>query len=85
MPMPARIVMKSTQRARTFNGVKIFSATMFAQRQSLGDEVTAWLRANSHVDVADIVVTQSSDATFHCIVLTVFYAEPVAAHRRGNR
>lgn len=85
MPMPARIAVALTKRARTFNGVKIFSATMFAQRQSLGDEVTAWLRANSHVDIADIVVTQSSDAKFHCIVISVFYAEPVAARRRSNR
>lgn len=62
---------------RTFNGVKVFSATMVAERERLGDKVTDWLRQNDHIDVRDIVVTQSSDEAFHCIAMTVFYWEPL--------
>jgi hypothetical protein len=58
-----------------FNGVKVFSATMFADRGVLGDKVTAWIANNSHRKLADIVVTQSSDAEFHCVTISVFYQE----------
>jgi hypothetical protein len=58
-----------------FNGVKVFSATMFAPREQLGETVTAWMTANTHLTVTEFVVTQSSDSQFHCIVITVFYHE----------
>jgi hypothetical protein len=56
-----------------FNGVKVFSATMVADRDQLGEKVSAWMNHNSHLKVTDIVVTQSSDEAFHCIAITVFY------------
>lgn len=62
-------------REPRFNGVKVFSATMFAQRESLSDHVTEWLANHRDVQLADIVVTQSSDARFHCIAITIFYWE----------
>jgi hypothetical protein len=58
-----------------FNGVKIFSATMFADRGQLGEKVTAWLASGAPRTLSDIVVTQSSDAAFHCITISVFYQE----------
>jgi hypothetical protein len=58
-----------------FNGVKIFSATMFADRAQLGDKVTAWIASSSQRKLTDIIVTQSSDAAFHCITISVFYHE----------
>jgi hypothetical protein len=58
-----------------FNGVKVFSATMVADRDQLGEKVTAWMATNSHLKVTDIVITQSSDEAFHCIAITVFYAQ----------
>jgi hypothetical protein len=58
-----------------FNGVKIFSATMFADRGQLGDKVTAWIASSPTRKLTDIVVTQSSDAAFHCITIAVFYHE----------
>ena len=61
-----------------FNGVKIFSATMFQQRDQLGEVVTAWIAANPTKKVTEFVVTQSSDASFHMIAISVFYAEPLA-------
>jgi hypothetical protein len=58
-----------------FNGVKIFSATMMADRQMLGAKCTDWMQNNPHKQVIEIVVTQSSDEAFHCITLTVYYHE----------
>jgi len=58
-----------------FNGVKVFSATMFAPREQLGETVTAWMAANPQLIVTEFVVTQSSDSQFHCIAITVFYWE----------
>ncbi len=58
---------------RTFNGVKVFSATMVADRDQLGEKVSAWMHNHPQLKVTDIVVTQSSDEAFHCIAITVFY------------
>ncbi len=59
-----------------FNGVKVFSATKFQDREVLGETVTAWIRANQSFDVTDVVVTQSSDNAFHCVAMSVFYTDP---------
>jgi hypothetical protein len=64
-----------SRRDLVFNGVKVFSATMFADRDRLGDRVTDWIAANGHLKVTEMIVTQSSDAAFHCVAITVFYAE----------
>ena len=56
-----------------FDSVRVFSATMIADRLALGDKVTAWLAENATLEIADMVVTQSSDSRFHCIAITVFY------------
>ena len=56
-----------------FNGVKVFSATMVAERDQLGEKVTAWMNNNPQCKVTDIVITQSSDEAFHCIAITVFF------------
>ena len=61
-----------------FNGVKVFSATMVADRDQLGEKVTAWMSSNTHLKVTDVVVTQSSDEAFHCIAITVFYWEDLS-------
>jgi hypothetical protein len=66
-----------SRRTAGFNGVKVFSATMFADRERLGDRVTDWIAANPHLKLTEMVVTQSSDAAFHCVAITVFYAESV--------
>jgi hypothetical protein len=59
-----------------FNGVKVFSATMVADRDQLGEKVTAWIAANREAKkVTDMVITQSSDEAFHCIAITVFFWE----------
>ena len=58
-----------------FNGVKVFSATMVADRDQLGEKVTAWVAAHPQCKLTDVVVTQSSDEAFHCVAITLFYWE----------
>jgi hypothetical protein len=53
-------------RVQTFNGVKVFSASTPGMRAELGNAMTQWLAERRWFEVADIVVTQSSDATHHC-------------------
>ena len=61
---------------RQFNGVKVFSATMVADRERLGEKVTEWISQNPRLEVRDMIVTQSSDEAFHCLAITVFFWEP---------
>ena len=60
-------------RSGPFDGVKVFSATMLASRLQLGEAVTDWIQANPQCEPVEFVVTQSSDAEFHCIAITLFY------------
>ncbi len=60
-----------------FNGVKIFSATMAQERDRLGERITEWMREHPAYEIVDTVVTQSSDEAFHCLVITLFYYEPL--------
>ena len=46
---------------------------MFQDRERLGDKVSDWIASHPENKIADVVVTQSSDAAFHCIAITVFY------------
>ena len=72
MVASARVVTRSRPSV-AFNGVKVFSATMFADRDRLGETVTRWFQEHPQLDIVDVVVTQSSDAAYHCITITVFY------------
>jgi hypothetical protein len=56
----------------SYQGVKVFSATKFRDREALGETLTEWLESN-HVEVVDTVITQSSDSAFHCLTITLFY------------
>jgi len=58
-----------------FNGVKVFSATMAQERDQLGERITIWLREHPESRVVDTIVTQSSDESFHCLAITLFYWE----------
>jgi len=70
---------KSEGSPSGFNGVKTFTATMARDREALGDRVPAWLRDDPRRKVVDTVVTQSSDESFHCLAITVFFWQPEAA------
>jgi hypothetical protein len=54
-------------------GLKVFSATKARDREGLGEVITTWLRENPRFEVFDRIVTQSSDAEFHCYTITLFY------------
>ena len=64
-----------------FNGVKVFSATMVADRDVLGEKVTAWMANPPQCKPTDLIVTQSSDEAFHCLAITLFYWEDVPPRR----
>ena len=74
----------------TFNGVRVFCATMIRQRQDLGEVVTRWLedarKSRPGFQIVGIEVRQSSDHAFHCISTIIFFNEdlvPVKEERRG--
>lgn len=52
--------------------VKVFSATKAADRATLGEKLTEWLATNK-VNPINMEVLQSSDATYHCLSIVVFY------------
>ena len=54
-------------------GLKVFSATKARDRDVLGERVTAWIREHPECELFDKIVTQSSDAEFHCLTITLFY------------
>jgi len=58
-----------------YNGVKVFTATKAKERESLGDNVTVWIRQHPKAEIVNTVVTQSSDREFHCLTITIFYWE----------
>jgi len=57
----------------------VFCVTMFHQRQTLGEQVTAWLEqaraTRPGFQIVDIIVRQSSDRAYHAISITVFFNE----------
>jgi len=72
-------------------GVKVFAATKAREREFLGETITDWMRTHPECEVIEKQVTQSSDAEFHCLAITLFYrfdldvADLKAAHRVGRR
>ena len=57
------------------NLVRVFSATKYRDRTSLGEKVTEWLRANPTVQILETVVRQSSDREFHCLSIVLLCKE----------
>jgi hypothetical protein len=62
-----------------FNGVKVFSATMQPDREAIGNHITSWLAAHPAVRVVDVSVNQSSDDSFHCLTIILFFVEDARA------
>jgi hypothetical protein len=58
-----------------FTGVKVFTATKARDRDELGNAITRWIAENPSLRIVDKVVTQSSDAEFHCLTITIFYVQ----------
>lgn len=72
-----------------FNGVKVFCATMYHQRQDLGEAVSRWLdearQTRPGFELVDIKIAQSSDDAFHCVSICVFYKETVPGAKATKR
>jgi len=68
-----------------FDGVSVFSATKFADRERLGERVTKWLRDHPDLEVVKTVVTLSSDAEFHCLALTLFWRAVTGSSQSAPR
>ena len=82
MAMGAQLSDKSdrsekSEKAEKLQTVKVFSATMARDRESLGDRVTNWIRANPELAIQQTVVLQSSDQGFHCLSIVLFWTQPV--------
>ena len=54
-------------------GIRVFSATKARDRESLGEVITAWIRAHRQYRLHDKIVLQSSDAEFHCLTIVIFF------------
>lgn len=59
--------------SNVITGAKVFSATKSREREYLGELITDWIRAHPELELVDKIVTQSSDAEFHCLTITIFY------------
>lgn len=57
-----------------FSAAKVFSTTMYREREVLGERVTEWLRSHRELRPVQAVVTQSSDREYHCLTITLFLA-----------
>lgn len=57
-----------------YDAVKVFTATKAKEREALGEVMTAWLRGNKgNIEVLNTEIRQSSDQSFHCLTIIVFY------------
>jgi hypothetical protein len=70
---------------KQYLGVKVFSCTKAREREAMGETITAWIHANPKFELVDKIVTQSSDAEFHCLAITVFYRFDPADAAVANR
>jgi len=55
------------------SGAKVFSTTRTREREQLGETVTAWINQHPEHEIIDKKVTQSSDNSYHCLTITLFY------------
>ena len=60
-------------RARPTAAARFSYAADVREREFLGDAITDWIRLHPEYEIFDKIVTQSSDAEFHCLAITVFY------------
>ena len=60
-------------RVRLFTDVKVFSVSTYGARLELSDRINEWLAQNRDIEIVDKEVLQSSDSSFHCYTLTLFF------------
>ena len=66
--------------------MKVFCATLFRDREALGETVTRWLdeaRARRPgFQIVDVIVRQSSDEAFHCVSIIILFNENLATKEK---
>ena len=67
-----------------FNRVEVFAATTASARDSLGERVTAYLKA-FRGEIVDTVIRQSSDSEYHCLSITLLLKEDADATSHNDR
>lgn len=70
---PTRPPAVDGDHARDIVGLKVFSATTARARDLLSDRITGWICNHPQYKVFNKIVTQSSDAQFHCLTITLLY------------
>lgn len=58
-----------------FDGVMVFTATKQQERMDLGRTITRWIQNHPDFKIVDKTVSQSSDQSFHCLSITLFYQD----------
>lgn len=71
--MTAKTAKLAKPSSRAFDGVKVFSCTMYAQRMEFDGRVNAWIEAHPDIRIVDMTIVQSSDVAFHCISVVIFW------------
>ncbi|MBX7115247.1 MAG: hypothetical protein K1X64_13040 [Myxococcaceae bacterium] len=61
--------------SNAFTGLKVFSTTLARDRETMGENITKWLKENPGIELVDKIVTQSSDKEFHCLTISLFYKQ----------
>lgn len=56
-----------------FTGVKVFSATKLQERTVMGETISDWIASMRGIEIVDTDVVQSSDSSFHCLTIVLFY------------
>lgn len=70
--------------AGDYDGIELFSATKFQDRDNLGKKVSGWIQTNPSLKVVATVITQSSDEQFHCVCITLFFKGKVTVPYRPD-
>jgi hypothetical protein len=65
--------MTPSEAVSGYDGVQVFSATTISRREKLGDDLSAWQRAHPTLVPVSTQVRQSSDSSFHCFSIVVFW------------
>lgn len=69
----SRVSVVASVKSERSIGLNVFSATKARERGFLGETITDWIRVHPEFEVFEKIVTQSSDAEFHCLAITLVY------------
>lgn len=57
-----------------YDGLQVFSATRLRDRNQLGTRIADWMRKNPDKVMVGQRVVQSSDRSYHCLTVLLFWA-----------